>query len=351
MKSYRIIPYIFQFNQPSGTSRGVMTQKKSWFIELRFDGQSGWGECSIIENLSPDFSNDYAYHKLIQSYLESWKNDDLDFENLQNHPSIMFGIETAILDLSKGGRQILFETPFTQGKQKIRINGLIWMGSSESMKVQIQKKLELGFRCIKMKIGAIDWVDEMKLLRELRNSFSAKDLEIRVDANGAYGVHEAPKILEHLAKLQVHSIEQPIRAGQWKAMSELCATTPCPIALDEELIGIHNAQDKQNLLDEINPQYIILKPSLHGGISGSQQWISESIKRNIPWWMTSALESNLGLNSIAQLASTYNLHLPQGLGTGSLYKENMPTPLVLSGEWLSFDTAATFDLTFFDRER
>ena len=347
MRKYKIIPHIFDFRKPSGTSRGIMTEKKSWFIHLQDDDSSGWGECSIIENLSPDYSSDETYENLIRSFLNSWLGDHLNLEDLAHYPSIRFGIETAILDLKTGGKQKLFDTPFTRGLEKIRINGLIWMGSSESMSQQIAEKLEAGFRCIKMKIGAIPWEEEFRLLAELRNNFSANDIEIRVDANGAYSPDDAPRILENLASLEVHSIEQPIKAGQWDAMAKLCQATPCPIALDEELIGIYQEEKQSELLDHIRPQYIILKPSLHGGISGTQQWISAAQALHIPWWITSALESNLGLNAIAQLASSYKLKLPQGLGTGSLYVKNIPSPLHLEGEWLKTEAQKPFDFDAF----
>lgn len=346
MKSFRIIPHIFDFKKPSGTSRGVMTQKKSWFIELQQNGISAWGECSIIEKLSPDYSDDEQYAAKITAFLEAWQREQLEISSMDDFPSIKFGIEMALLDLETGGKRILYDTAFTRGKEKIKINGLIWMGSPESMQQQIQEKLNQGFSCIKLKIGAIDWQDEWLILKALRQQFSAQDIELRVDANGAYSPTEASDILKQLADLEVHSIEQPIRAGQIEEMAELCTSTPCPIALDEELIGIHNKVDKIKLLQQIQPQYIILKPSLHGGISGTQEWIELAEKNKIQWWMTSALESNLGLNAIAQLASTYNLTLPQGLGTGTLYQSNLPSPLYLKGEWLGYDASKEFITLF-----
>lgn len=346
MKSFRITPHIFDFKKPSGTSRGVMTQKKSWFIELQENGVSAWGECSIIENLSPDYKDDASYLGKIQEFLGHWQHNSLEIAAMNEFPSIKFGIEMALLDLETGGKRILYDTPFTRGEEKIKINGLIWMGSPESMQQQIQEKLNQGFSCIKLKIGAIDWADEWQILKAVRQQFSAQDIELRVDANGAYSPTEASEILKQMADLEVHSIEQPIRAGQIEEMAELCSATPCPIALDEELIGVFDIQEKQKLLAQINPQYIILKPSLHGGISGTQEWISIAKQNNMAWWMTSALESNLGLNAIAQLASTYALQLPQGLGTGALYTSNLPSPLYLDGEWLGYDAKKSFALQF-----
>lgn len=346
MKSFKVFPHVFEFKNPAGTSRGVMTQKRSWFIELKDEMDNiGWGECSIIENLSPDFINIDNYEYQLNHFLNEWKTNHINFEELQSYPSMCFGLETASLDMNSGGKQVLFDTPFTRGQQEIRINGLIWMGSADQMSKQIEEKIEAGFRCIKLKIGAIDWADEYRLLKSLRASFSASEIEIRVDANGAYSANQASTILDKLAALEIHSIEQPIKAGNWSQMAELCANTPCPIALDEELIGINNLNEKEELLAHIKPQFIILKPSLHGGISGTKSWIELAEKSNIQWWMTSALESNLGLNAIAQLASTYNLQLPQGLGTGSLYMQNIPSPLELHGEMLQFNDTKNFDLS------
>lgn len=343
MKFFQIYPKLFKFKKPSGTSRGVMTQKKSWFILLNENDKSGWGECSVIEGLSPDFNNTETYQQVLYGFLELWKMNRLDLTALGNFPSIQFGIETAELDLETGGNQRLFDTAFVRGEQKIQINGLIWMGQADDLRSQINDKLDLGFRCIKMKIGAMDWKEEKQILTKLRKEFSASDIEIRVDANGAYSFEQAQYILEELAALHVHSIEQPISAGQLEKMAKLCSNTPCPIALDEELIGVFDSSKKAELLSYIQPQYIILKPSLHGGISGSRAWIALAKSLNIDWWMTSALESNLGLNAIAQFASTYDLILPQGLGTGSLYTKNIGSPLFLEGEWLGFDANESFN--------
>jgi o-succinylbenzoate synthase len=344
MRSFQIFPFVFQFKKPSGTSRGIMTQKKSWFIQLIEHDVSGWGECSIIENLSPDYQDVRSYESNLIRYLKKWESGFFDPEELDAFPSILFGIETAQRDLFMGGRQRLFETNFTSGRESIQINGLIWMGTTQEMTQQIEEKLNAGFRCIKMKIGAISLKDELKILRDIRASFSPKEIEIRVDANGAYTADQAREILEHLAALDIHSIEQPIRAGQWDDMAKLCENTPCPIALDEELIGVPK-KERKRLLEHIRPQYIVLKPSLHGGLSGTQDWISLAEQKRIAWWMTSALESNLGLNAIAQLASCNKLNLPQGLGTGSLYKRNIPSPLKLKGDRLSFDPNENFDLS------
>jgi L-alanine-DL-glutamate epimerase-like enolase superfamily enzyme len=244
---------------------------------------------------------------------------------LEVFPSILFGIETALLGLKN--KMKLFDTPFTRGEVGMPINGLIWMGSKEFMLQQIEEKLNAGFSCLKMKIGAIDFENELDILSSIRKRFSASEIEFRVDANGAFHPNQALEKLEKLAKFELHSIEQPIKAGQREEMANLCAQTPLPIALDEELIGIVGVENKKRLLDTIKPQYIILKPSLHGGILGSKEWIQLACQQNIPWWMTSALESNVGLNCITQFASTFENALPQGLGTGGLYENNTPSKL------------------------
>ncbi len=343
MKSYNIYPIQFPFKKPSGTSRGVMTVKKSWFIRLSENDQSGWGECSIIEGLSPDYRDDASYMAQLEAFLKAWVSNDLNMLALAKHPSILFGLETALLDLKQGGNQRLFHTSFTRGKQKIQINGLIWMGTKDVMRQQLREKLDAGFKCVKLKIGAIDWSDEYELLRDLRREFPAEQLEIRVDANGAFSYESAQVILQQLATLDIHSIEQPIAPGQWEFMAKLCQNTPCPIALDEELISIHYDQGRRHLLQTIKPQYIILKPSLHGGFSGSKKWIEIAENQGVAWWMTSALESNLGLNAIAQVAATYDLTLPQGLGTGGLYTFNITSPLYLDGQYLGFDPEGKFE--------
>jgi len=345
MKSYKIIPFNFPFKRPGGTSRGVMTVKKSWFIVLKEGGeQGGVGECSIIEGLSPDYSNDSTYLANITHFCEQWKSDTLNQTQLRKHPSIQFGIETALKDLETGSAQLLFDTPFTQSKKGIKINGLVWMGSPEFMREQINEKLNSGYTCIKMKIGAIDWKTEHQILRDLRKEYKSSEIELRVDANGAFSFKDAPQILNQLAELDIHSIEQPIKPNQHDEMAQLCATTPCLIALDEELIGITDREAKTNLLNHIKPQYIILKPSLIGGFSGMSEWVESAERNSIPWWATSALESNIGLNAIAQFTATFNNPLPQGLGTGSLYTVNIPSPLFIENGNLFYDGNKKFDL-------
>jgi o-succinylbenzoate synthase len=326
---------LFNFKQPSGTSRGILTEKHAWFIYLQNNDylKVGVGECSIIPGLSPDFVDFESYEKKINEVCQGINFYLENLDELIQFPSILFGIEQALLSIQSSDKELYFDTAFTLKEVGIPINGLIWMGSPDFMSQQIEEKLKEGFRCLKLKIGAIDFKEELNILKGIRNRFSSSEIELRVDANGAFSVSDALFKLEQLAKLDLHSIEQPIKQGQINQMADLCKNTPLPIALDEELIGVVGMENKFNLLNEIQPQYIILKPSLHGGISGSKEWIELANNLSIPWWMTSALESNVGLNLVAQLASTYKNQLPQGLGTGSLYVENTtPHSVVSNGE-------------------
>ncbi|OPC00185.1 o-succinylbenzoate synthase [Elizabethkingia ursingii] len=321
------------FKRPGGTSRGVLTEKETYFLNVSDGEKKGTGECGIFRGLSYDDVPDYE-EKL--QWLCDNINSEYSFlqEQLLHYPSIWFGYEQAMLNL-KHGDHIYFPGEFTEGKKSITINGLIWMGNVDFMKEQIALKLQDKFHCIKLKIG-VHWDEEKKVLEELRKTFPKNQLELRVDANGAFSAEKAKIVLEELAALDIHSIEQPIKAGNPEEMALLCANTPTPIALDEELIGITESEEKQRLLEAIKPQYIILKPSLVGGISGSDEWIALAEKQNIGWWITSALESNIGLNAIAQYTYTKKNPMPQGLGTGSLFTNNTPSSLKLEGDQLWF---------------
>jgi o-succinylbenzoate synthase len=314
----------FQFKVPSGTSRGVLTEKHAWILSAwRTDSPwiVGLGECSVIPGLSPDFTSFEEY----EAKLDELCNDlTLD---LHAWPSIRFGLECALLDLENGGKRIYFNNAFTEGEHNIPINGLIWMGTPEFMRDQIAQKLEEGFTTLKLKIGALDFAEELNLLREIRCQYPAEQITLRVDANGAFSSEEALDKLQQLSEFDLHSIEQPIAAGQLEAMRALCAHSPIPIALDEELIGIDALDAKGQLLDGIRPPFIILKPSLHGGIEGCREWIRLAEERHIKWWITSALESNIGLSAICQFMAEYDNPLPQGLGTGSLYVNNISSDL------------------------
>lgn len=333
-----IIPRLLHFKQPAGTSRGVYTTRKVWYLHLTspdYPGRTGIGECAPLPALSCDDLPDYenilagACRRLEQC------GGELDTDVLRDYPSILFGLETAFRHLLTGS-WALYDTDFSQGKAGIPINGLIWMGDFDKMLSQIEKKMEAGFRCIKLKIGAINFEEELALLRHIRTRFSSKEIELRVDANGAFSPVDAMEKLKRLSELDLHSIEQPIRAGQWEEMARLTSESPLPIALDEELIGCNTLEGKQKLLSAIRPQYIILKPSLHGGVCGGNEWISEAEKRQIGWWITSALESNIGLNAIAQWCATFDNPLPQGLGTGLLFTDNVEMPLEIRKDCLWF---------------
>lgn len=331
-----MIKHILNFKRPSGTSRGVLTSKETFFLVIEQEDKKGIGECNLFRGLSADDVPNYeAKLQWVEQHLHLGEKALL--EELKTFPSIQFGVEQAFRSVVAPQWYELFSSNFTKGKDAIPTNGLIWMGSPDFMKMQIKEKLAQGFRCIKMKIGAIDFEEEYRILKALRNEFSASDIEIRVDANGAFQASDALRFLERLATLQLHSIEQPIRAGQWEAMAELCEQTPLPIALDEELIGIFTREEKQRLLREIQPQYIILKPSLIGGYSGSEEWITLAETLGIGWWVTSALESNIGLNAIAQWTYTLRNPMPQGLGTGTLYTNNIPFPLYVENGHIGFN--------------
>ena len=335
--------FFLNFKQASGTSRGVLTTKETFFLEISENGKKGIGECGLFRGLS--FDDVPNYEEKLQWLCE---NINLDFSYLKKElnlfPSIWFGFEQAILNL-KNGTDLYFPSDFTAGKSSIKINGLIWMGNADFMQKQIEEKLNEGFDCIKLKIG-VDWNTEKEILKKLRAKFPAKQLELRVDANGGFTFEEAEVVLQELADLEIHSIEQPIKAfnkaGSEKSdggsqMAELCGKTPIPIALDEELIGIIDFEEKKKLLEEIKPQFIILKPSLIGGFSGCNEWISLAENLEIGWWITSALESNIGLNAIAQYTFTKNSAMPQGLGTGGLFTNNFETRLKLKGDQLSLE--------------
>ena len=324
---------VLHFKQPAGTSRGVYTERRLWLVTMTDGDRRGVGECAPLPKLSCDDLPDYGrlLRKVCRQVEESGR---IDTEALRPYPSMLFGLETAWHHLHRGDR--LFDTPFARGEAGIRINGLVWMGTYKEMYARIRAKLEAGFHCIKLKIGAIDFDEELSLIRFIRGEFPKEQVELRVDANGAFRPEEAPERLRLLARYGLHSIEQPIRAGQWEAMAALCRQTPLPIALDEELIGVNAPQEKARLLDTIQPQYIILKPSLHGGMAGCREWIAMAAERGIGSWLTSALESNIGLNAIAQFCSDVygSTEMPQGLGTGQLFTDNIPMPLEIRGERL-----------------
>jgi o-succinylbenzoate synthase len=338
MKAY-FKPYILNFINASGTSRGVLRQKKTYFICIEDENNFGIGEAALFEGLSYDDRPSYE-EKL------KWVCENIDLGKDELHkqtiefPSIQFGLETAFLSLQAKDNFKLFPTYFTKGKDSIKINGLVWMGEKEFMKSQIKDKIQKGFSCVKIKIGAINFEEEMALLKYIRQEFSAGDIELRVDANGAFSSETALEKLKRLSEYDLHSIEQPIKQGQWQTMAKLCKVTPLPIALDEELIGITDVTKRKELLLTIKPQYIILKPALVGGLHESKVWMDLAKELKIGSWITSALESNIGLNAIAQYTYTLNPKMPQGLGTGSLFSNNIESPLEVVGERLTYNSNA-----------
>ena len=324
--------YTLNFKQPSGTSRGILKTKDTWFIIIASEGKKGIGECGMFRGLSIDDRPDFEA-VLNWTCKNIFLGKEVLISKLKEFPSMQFGVEMAFLDLENQFPFELFPSKFTEGTDEIPINGLIWMGSEAFMKQQIQAKVEEGFTCIKLKIGAIDFQTELDLLKSIRTHFSADEIELRVDANGAFTPIDALEKLKRLSDYNLHSIEQPIKQGQVEEMAKLCELSPLAIALDEELIGVYGIESKQELLEKIKPQYIILKPSLVGGFSGTLEWISVAEKLNIGWWITSALESNIGLNAITQFTYTLKNPLPQGLGTGSLYTNNFDCPLeIIKGQ-------------------
>ena len=359
------------FKQPAGTSRGVYTTRHSYYLTLTSDempGVEGVGECATLPDLSCDAKPEYemTLRQVCQMVEQMGR---IPYDMIRAYPSITFGLETAFasffdeakkklgaMNLSEGKTSVeilkeagvsvpmgmenlvnLFDSPFGRGEEGITINGLVWMGTYEEMLARLEEKLQAGFHCVKLKIGAIDFFKELDLIKRIRDVYTKEQVELRVDANGGFLPENAMSQLEALAKYDIHSIEQPIKQHQWPKMAQLCRETPLPIALDEELIGVNVRSMKEALLDTIRPQYIILKPSLHGGIYGCNEWIELANQRGIGSWITSALESNIGLHAIAHYAAKVygpNVQMPQGLGTGQLFTDNIPMPLEIRGDQL-----------------
>ena len=338
------IRHQLQFIAPAGTSRGVLSCKDSWLIQISNGDQHGIGECSVIEGLSPESSQD-VQNMLdeIPQYLK--KGKDFLLQRYSEAPAVQFAIEMAFSGLDSHHPLLHFNTQFTHDQQTIPINGLIWMDDVKSMLTQLEQKITLGFSCIKIKVGAIDFESECKFLGHIRKRFHSSDLTLRLDANGAFQAEDAMQKLSRLSVYNIHSIEQPIAPGQWKEMTTLCETSPIPIALDEELIGIKSKKEKVNLIKQLNPKYIIIKPSLVGGWQGADEWVSIAEKYGVGWWATSALESNIGLNAIAQWVSTKETSMPQGLGTGGLFTNNIYVPLYLRGQNMGFNPNKLTDFT------
>jgi o-succinylbenzoate synthase len=348
--------YILDFRFEAGTSRGVLSHKDSYFVKIYDEEQPtlfGIGECSLLKGLSiddlPDFEKQLAQvceaFNCLDLEVFPWNLDIIIEQLIPKHlPSVQFGFEMALYDIMNGGKRVIFDNAFVRGKKSIDINGLVWMGSPDFMQTQIEEKLKAGYTTIKMKIGAIDFAQECSLLAAIRRRFSANEITIRVDANGAFAPHEALDKMKNLAQYDIHSIEQPIKPNNWDAMAALCEQSPLAIALDEELIGVNDYVDKMKLLKRLRPTFIILKPSLLGGFRACREWIEVANRYRIQWWATSALESNIGLNAIAQFTATFNNALPQGLGTGQLYHNNIPSPLCIENGTLQYQELQGWDL-------
>jgi O-succinylbenzoate synthase len=345
----------FDFRFEAGTSRGVLHAKKSLFVLLSHKekpGIIGIGECGPLPGLSPDYSENLlpVFEKELSKIRFDNMGEAVSFQQLINQisadfPSLRFGFETALIDLMNGGKRILFESDFTKGQKAIPINGLVWMGPAEAMLAQVDDLVNRNFKCIKLKVGALDFESELRLLKQIRNKYTADKIELRLDANGAFAPSDAMRKLQRLSDFEIHSIEQPIKAGQENEMAKICRNSPIPIALDEELIGKSNDRQRIELLQKIKPHYIILKPSLIGGLLATSEWIDIAEQMGIGWWLTSALESNIGLNAISQFVASIPYSLPQGLGTGKLYHNNIPSPLSLDGPFMHYKANMDWDLS------
>ncbi|MGD9556799.1 MAG: o-succinylbenzoate synthase [Mangrovibacterium sp.] len=342
--------YTLHFNQPAATSRGTYENRVVWYLFLEENGITGVGECAPLPGLSRETPQ--QVENLLKEISVAPQLFIAEPERLRKLPSVRFALETAWLDLQQGGKQILFPSAFIRGQEGIPVNGLIWMGEGAHQQKQILEKLQAGFRCLKLKIGSLNFEEELNLLELVREQACSSILTLRVDANGAFKPEEAISRLETLARYDIHSIEQPIAPGNTAQMARLCNETPIPIALDEELIGINNRDEKEELLETVRPQFIVLKPSLHGGFAGCDEWIGLAEQRSIGWWITSYLESNIGLNAIAQWAFTKPVSMHQGLGTGQLYSNNIGSALEMRGEQLWYNPEKKMtglqDLTTYD---
>ncbi|MBX0288976.1 o-succinylbenzoate synthase [Hymenobacter sp. HSC-4F20] len=353
MLQLRLSRRVLHFNFPARTSRGALTEHVAHYLHLHDSAsphREGVGEAAPLAGLSPDYRPDFAVtlEGFVREFNRRQLRELLPEEAIElvgpEWPALRFALETAALDLRRGGRHCLYDTAFSRGEAGLPINGLIWMGEAAFMREQIEKKLGEGYSCLKLKIGGLDFATELALLREIRAVAGPDRLTLRVDANGAFHPNEALAKLEQLAHYELHSIEQPIRAGQWAAMREVCRHSPVPVALDEELIGVTDPEQQQALLDQTAPAYLILKPTLVGGLAASLAWVARAEARGLGWWLTSALESNVGLNAISQLAgSCAQPGFPQGLGTGQLYHNNVAAPLFIRQGHLHYLPEGTWE--------
>ena len=340
-------PHRLYFKGPAGTSRGTLHEKQVHYLLIQDteSGLTGIGECTIIPGLSQDDRADYPETvRAVARAINAGQTFEAIKADLNYFPSIVFGLETAFHDLYNGGKRQVFNSAFARGEKAIKINGLIWMNDYETMREQIKQKIREGFDCLKLKIGSINWNDELALLAHIRADYDPADVEIRVDANGAFSPEEALQKLEDLGEFGVHSIEQPIPPRQPDKMALVCRDSHVPVALDEELIGRQKTANKQQILDTIRPHNIVIKPSLLGGFYESQEWVELAEDRHIGWWVTSALESNIGLNAIAEWVGQWHVDRPQGLGTGGLYTNNIPSPLEVESGYIGKNLEKDWDL-------
>jgi o-succinylbenzoate synthase len=314
------------YKKPIRTSRGEMTDHTAWYLRLGSAGsaRTGWGEASPLPGLSVDdiASIEHALQQVCEAFN---KHAQPDRDLLHKFPSVAFAVETALKDLQGSRPFILYPSSFTEGSP-LSINGLVWMATPEQMLEEAFSKIRSGYDCIKFKVGAHDFDEECRMIEAVRRQFSSFRLSIRLDANGAFTAHDAREKLKDLSRFDIHSIEQPVKPGQPDLMAALCSERKIPVALDEELIGIPSS-GRNKLLRMLKPSWIILKPGLLGGIRECEDWITCAEAVGTGYWVTSALESNIGLNAIAQWAATLPVALPQGLGTGALYQNNIPFPL------------------------
>ena len=339
---YKKVTFTFKFG--AKTSRDILYQKDSYFLIVKKEGATGIGECSPIPGLSIDDKASFTLKMENLCYALN-NNEILQPSDLDKYPSIKFGYETAMNDLKNGGNRIFFQNDFIAGKKNISINGLIWMGDMKFIKKQIIEKLDQDFRCLKIKVSAVNFNSEINILKWIRKELKLDNVEIRLDANGAFTSKDVFQKLKRLADFNIHSIEQPVKSGLYNLMTEVIIKSPIPVALDEELIGINSIEEKEMLISNLKPAYIVLKPTLLGGISSSKEWIELAEKYNIGWWITSALESNIGLNVLAQWAGCFKSNMVQGLGTGNIYSNNIPSPLYIQNNGLTYDLNIKWDLS------
>ena len=345
-----LVPHTLQFKFDAGTSRGVLREHHVQYLILNLGGIKGVGEIAPLPKLSIDYQEDFQeiINQIDWSFCDNIKTQEEVFEavsglKLESYPSLVFAIETALLDIIHGGEKQLFACPLFSDNEGIPINGLVWLNTKEHMLGQVKDKLEQGYRCIKMKIGAINLEEEVEILRFLRESFSSRELVLRVDANGAFDYNKAKDVLRQLEELDIHSIEQPIEKGQECFMRTLSKYNRVGVALDEELIGVSDYSSKKKLIEEIQPNYLILKPTLLGGFKSCLEWIEIAKENEIDWWLTSALESNIGLNAVSQFASYLEVENYQGLGTGQLYHNNLASPLEIVNGFITYNQSKKWE--------